>query len=65
METERLAYSPQEAAKALGISRAFLYRLIQSGELRSFRIGRRRMVSAEALKDLIARMEGADQGDSR
>lgn len=55
---ERLAYSPAEAAKALGISRANLYGLIADGSLASFVLGRRRLIRPAALRDLLDRLEG-------
>jgi excisionase family DNA binding protein len=42
-----------DAALALGISRAHLYRLLSDGSLRSIHIGRRRLVPASAIEDLL------------
>lgn len=50
-------YSVADAARLLGVSRAMAYRYIGSGELRSRRIGSRRLVSEAALSEFI--------GDSR
>jgi excisionase family DNA binding protein len=36
----RIAYSPAEAAAALGITRQTVYALIARGELRRFKVGR-------------------------
>lgn len=55
----RLAYSPAEAARALGISRARLYQLIDDGTIPSIKLGRRRLIRAEALRDLLERLEVA------
>lgn len=41
---ERLAYSPGEAALALGVSRAHIYNLMSAGVLPSFTIGRARRI---------------------
>jgi len=41
----RLAYSPDEAAELLGLSRELLNDLIRSGEIRSTKAGRRRLIS--------------------
>ncbi len=54
----RLLHSVTEAAQLLGISRAHAYELTTRGELRSVRIGRRRLVSSEALREFIAGLEG-------
>lgn len=50
----RAAYTVQEARQMLGgISQATFYGLVNRGELRTFRIGRRRLVSADAIADYI------------
>jgi excisionase family DNA binding protein len=55
VETERvsLTLSVTEAAKVLGISRAFAYELVARGELPSRRFGRRVVVPRKALERLI------------
>ncbi|MCX7618333.1 helix-turn-helix domain-containing protein [Tepidiforma sp.] len=57
---ERKAYSIPEAAQALGIGRTLAIKLVQSGQLRSIKVGRRRLVPAAALEELLAR--GAPDG---
>jgi len=47
----RLAVSPGEAARILGLGRTTLYEAIGSGALRSLKIGKRRLITLEALKD--------------
>jgi len=42
-----------EAAKALGIGDTLAWRLVQSGELRTVKLGRRRLVPRAALDDLL------------
>ena len=54
-----LAYNPEDAARLLGFSRALVYELFATGELRSFKVGRRRLVSAEALVEFIRERECA------
>ena len=51
--TKRLGYSPLEAAVALGVSRGYVYKLLASGELRSFTLGRRRIIPAEDVTALV------------
>jgi len=41
----------------LGICRANLYNLLNSGDLRSVKIGRRRLVPEQAIIDFIASLE--------
>jgi len=58
----RLAYSIADARYALGgISQPQIYKHINSGELRTYTIGRRRFVSEEALKEFVSRRESATQ----
>jgi excisionase family DNA binding protein len=40
---ERLAYSPDEAAELLGISRELVHDLLRTGQLGSVKAGRRRL----------------------
>lgn len=56
---QRDALSVVEARERLGgISNATFYELINTGELRTFKLGRRRLISQEAIHDLIHRKEG-------
>jgi excisionase family DNA binding protein len=50
---ERRALSVVEAARALGISRASLYRLVQQKRLATVKIGSRRLVPVTALDNLL------------
>jgi excisionase family DNA binding protein len=49
----RLVYSVGEAARACGLSRATLYRLIASGKLKTVKVGARRLVLRSALDELL------------
>lgn len=52
------AYSVEDARQELGgISRGKLYSEINAGRLRTFRLGRRRVISAQAIADYIAMCE--------
>lgn len=53
----KLVYSLGEAEAMTGFSHKRIYELINSGDLTTFKVGRRRMVSARALHDLIDRLE--------
>ena len=46
---ERLAYSIDETARAAGVSRDVLYALIRRGQLRTVKIGERRLVPRQEL----------------
>ncbi|MEU0150338.1 helix-turn-helix domain-containing protein [Micromonospora fulviviridis] len=43
----------EEAARALGIGRSLVYDLIRSGQLRSFKVGSRRLIPAAAIDEVI------------
>jgi excisionase family DNA binding protein len=49
----RRALSVEEAARAVGISRATLYRLVQQKRLVTVKIGSRRLVPVTALDNLL------------
>ena len=49
-----LAYRIERAAERLGIGRTTAYAEVASGRLRSFRVGKRRLVPASALAEYIA-----------
>ncbi len=57
-----VAYDVAEVLRRLGVTRPTIYRFLNSGELRSFRLGTRRLVSAEALADFIRTREEAESG---
>lgn len=60
------ALSIAETRIALGkISNPTVYALINSGELASFKIGRRRFVSRAAIADFIRRREQAERESQR
>jgi len=49
----KLAYSIPEAIETSGIQRDLIYSEINSGRLKSIKIGRRRLVRAEALEQWL------------
>ena len=54
----RAALSVTEARESIGgISVAVFYQLVNSGQLRTFKIGRRRLVSREAVQEFIRHQE--------
>jgi excisionase family DNA binding protein len=48
-----LAYRVNDAAKVAGLSRSSLYELIGEGKLRSVLVAGRRLIPADALRDLL------------
>ncbi len=51
---ERLAYSPDEAAQLLGISRELVHDLLRTGQLGSVKAGRRRLIAKHHLDAFLA-----------
>jgi len=52
-----MAFTVEEAARLLSLSRAHIYRLIDSGELESIQIGRSRRITAKQLGGFLDRAE--------
>jgi excisionase family DNA binding protein len=50
-----LAHSPEQAAQRLGISRRAVYERIASGEIRSYKDGRRRLIPETELQRFVAK----------
>jgi excisionase family DNA binding protein len=55
----------QEAADQLRISRWLVYNLIRANQLRTVKIGRRRLVTPAALAECIAMLEGGAASGER
>ena len=51
-------YTVDEAAEALRIGKDAIYELIRSDQLRSFKVGRRRLVPIQAVSEYVARVSG-------
>ena len=58
-----ICVTPEEAARVLGIGRTFVYQLLATGKLESFKLGRRRLVPIDAIERLIA--EERHQADEK
>jgi excisionase family DNA binding protein len=56
---EPLAHSPPRAAQRLGISTRAVYSHIATGELRSFKDGKRRLIPDTELQRFVARRMAA------
>lgn len=52
-----VAFSPKQVEQMLGISHPTLYELIRRNELKSFKVGRRRCITSEALAEYIINRE--------
>lgn len=51
--TEKLAFSPKEATEAAAIGKTFLYAAIKSGDLKSRKLGRKRLILREDLHEWL------------
>jgi excisionase family DNA binding protein len=58
-EVDPILYRVDEAAAALRLSRSAIYELIRSGQLRTVKQGRRRLVPVAALAEYVASLGGA------
>lgn len=54
-QTEPLAHSPDSAAKRIGTNTRAVYHLIATGELKSFKLGKRRLVPDTECQRLVQR----------
>jgi excisionase family DNA binding protein len=54
---DRLAHSITEGAWRIGVGRTSMYALIDSGEIPTVRIGRRRLVTEAALVEYLERLQ--------
>ena len=54
---EILAVSPTAAAHLMGIGRTFIYKLFSNGSLRSVKVGNRRLVTLEAMRECLSAHE--------
>lgn len=52
-EPNKIAYRVNEAAKASGLGRTFLYERMASGELKSIKVGARRLILREDLMEFL------------
>lgn len=56
IEVVPVVYRVEEAAAALRLSRSAIYELIRSGQLRTVKQGRRRLVPVTALTEYLANL---------
>lgn len=56
---DALAFNLDEAAARISVSRGTLENLVATGQIKSFLVGRRRLVSRVALEAFVRKMERA------
>lgn len=54
---DRLTYSIEQAARALGVGRSLVFTLLKEGQLKSIRVGKRRLVLATELQAFLDRQQ--------
>jgi excisionase family DNA binding protein len=50
-------HTVEQARERLNVGRSKVFELIASGELRSVRIGRRRLIPEQAIRDFVAQLD--------
>jgi excisionase family DNA binding protein len=61
MRREKLAYTVEETAELLSLSRAHIYRLLDQKELNSIQIGRSRRITHSQLQEFFRSLEQNDK----
>ena len=61
---ERLVYSVEEAADILGIGRTFMFQLVTTGQVDSFKIGSRRKIHRDAIDRYLDRLRTDQSTDA-
>lgn len=64
MDQERVALTPEETAKRLGLGRTSTYKAIKSGQIPSVKFGKRIFVPITALERLMIRSFKSTQSPS-
>ena len=59
-DIDRLAYSPGELARALGISKTYAYSLLREGRIRSIRVGSRWLIPVRDVEAFL-KSKGAEE----
>lgn len=57
-------YTIPQVCEMFGVSRSTMVRWMNSGKIRSFKIGQRRRIPESAIQELIALDNGAQGGDA-
>lgn len=60
LRPEKLAYTVEETAELLSLSRAHIYRLLDQKELDSIQIGRSRRITRKQLQEFLESLEKSD-----
>ena len=63
MAVDRLTYTIPEAAQAIGIGKSTLYGLINNGELRTIRLGKRVLIPRDSILELLGMAAAASTAE--
>jgi excisionase family DNA binding protein len=58
---DRLSYSMEEAATMLGVGRTAVYDLARTNDLKTFKIGKRRLVTRDALIEFLEQAQAGSE----
>jgi excisionase family DNA binding protein len=62
VEERKEYFSPEEMAEWIGIGRTLAYRLLSSGEIPSYKIGRRRIVGRSDVEAWLEKRKSGSSG---
>lgn len=62
-EHQKVAYRVKEVAELTNLGRTTLYKLMDSGELGSFKVGKIRLISARALDEFYEKLVSGQLGE--
>ncbi|TPK85312.1 helix-turn-helix domain-containing protein [Mesorhizobium sp. B2-4-17] len=51
--TDKIGYSPEEAAAAAGLGRTLIFHAMRDGKLKARKLGRRTVITADDLKTFL------------
>lgn len=60
--TEPMLYSVAQTAEATGLGRTKIYDLMASGAIVAVKVGNRRLIPAESLREFVADLVAASEG---
>lgn len=60
---EKIGYSIDETIEATSLGRTVVYELLRSGELESIKVGRRRIIPADAIRSYFDEQRAAQAAD--
>jgi excisionase family DNA binding protein len=62
---EPLSYGIPDAGRAIGVSRATIWRLVAAGEIKTFKLGNRTLIKADELRAFVERKAAVPPEPSR